>query len=43
MDRGVIQRLVDTHVGMYMDGLGGNCVAPVAQANTEKNAESIIE
>lgn len=43
VDRELIQRLVSTHVGMYLDGLGGNCAASTSRPNTEEKGDSVTE
>jgi uncharacterized membrane protein len=43
VDRELIQKLVDAHVLMYLDGLGGNCAASTTQSNTEERADSVAE
>ncbi len=43
VDRELIQRLVNAHIGMYLDGLGGNCAASTSQSNTEEKGDSATE
>ena len=43
MDQELIQRLVDTHIGMYLDGLGGSCATSVTLSNAGGKVDSGIE
>ena len=40
VDRELIQKLVGAHVGMYLDGLGGNCAASTSQPNIEEKGDA---
>jgi hypothetical protein len=38
-----MQRLVNAHVGMYLDGLGGTCATAINHSSMEGKVNSVIE